>query len=224
MIAPVARLSKAEIVWLGNNRCRHGHSYLEHYPCYLKDNPNKFRIGYIDIEASNLRATFGLMYCYCIKERGSKKIYERVITKEEITNPNVMDREVVRQCIADMDMFDITCGFYSGAWRYDIPFIRTRSLYHRLPFFSYGSKKHRDIYPIAKKNLCMHSYRLKEVAKICLGKTRKTELDPKHWIMAMGGNAKSLGYIIKHCRYDVMDLEDVHKVLEPFHASSCPSI
>jgi DNA polymerase elongation subunit (family B) len=164
------------------------------------------------------------MYTYCIKERGRNKIYHRTITKAEITNENILDREVVRQCIEDIKRFDRTVGYYSGPWRYDIPFIRSRALYHGLDFPEYGSRFHTDLYPVVKKNLSMHSRKLKEVAKLCLGKSQKTELDPKHWIMAMSGHEKSLGYILKHCKYDVIDLELVHQKLEPFYLERDTSI
>ena len=79
-IAPVSRLKKTEIVWLAAHRCRHSHTYLEHYNCYLDENPNKGRTGYFDIETSNLAANYGIMYCYCIKDGNSDKIFERTIT------------------------------------------------------------------------------------------------------------------------------------------------
>lgn len=221
MIAPVARLKKAEIIWLSNHYCNHGHTYLSHYSCYLRENPLKKRYAYLDIEASNLKADFGVCYCYCMKVRGEDTILERVITKRELET--CLDREVVKQFIADLLKFDRTYGYYSS--RYDLPFMRARALYHGIEFPGYGVRYHKDLYFVARSKLsALSSRRLKTVAEVVLGKSQKTTLDPRHWIQAMGGNKKSLDYIVTHCRYDVIDLELVHRKLEPFYPEHDTSI
>ena len=59
MIAPVHRLKKIEIVWLAKHKCKHGHTYLEHYNCYLKEMPDgriQEKVGFLDIETTGLDA------------------------------------------------------------------------------------------------------------------------------------------------------------------------
>ena len=220
LIAPVARLRKDEIVWLANHFCEHRHAYLNHYTCYLRENPIGRREAYVDIETSNLRADYGICYCYCFKVSGSEKIIERVITKKELRT--CLDKEVVKQFIKDLLEFDRTYGYYSS--RFDIPYMRTRALYHGLEFPGYGERYHKDLYFVCKSKLATSSKKLKVVCKTLLGDTNKTELDPRYWITAMSGNKEALDYIVEHCRYDVIDLERIHKKLESFYVERNTSL
>ena len=40
MEVPVRKLTKAQLVWLGENKCRHSHTYLSHYMCFLAEKPD----------------------------------------------------------------------------------------------------------------------------------------------------------------------------------------
>ena len=51
----------------------------------LNDAPPREVIGFLDIEASNLSATFGYVFSYCIK-RLDGDIIERVLSPDEIKN------------------------------------------------------------------------------------------------------------------------------------------
>jgi uncharacterized protein YprB with RNaseH-like and TPR domain len=206
MIAPVWKLKKKEIVWLGKHRCKHGHTYLEHYQCYEKDYLPNERVGFLDIEASNLNANFGIMFCYCIKVQGEDTILERLITKEELDRN--LDKQVVKQCIEDINSFDRLVTFYGK--RFDLPFIRTRAVYWGLPFPEYGKLFHDDIYFIMRYKFKLHSNRLENSCRSLLGKTDKTFLDPIAWIKALQGDKKSLNYILHHCHADVTDLEKLY--------------
>lgn len=205
---------------MATHRCRHRHLYLQHPQCYIDENPLKRVEGYLDIETSNLRADYGICYCYCMKVRGKKEIYERVITKRELHT--CLDKKVVQQFIVDLGRFDKTYGYYSS--RFDLPFMRTRALYHGLAFPSYGDGYHKDLYYTAKSKLATSSKKLMVVAKTILGHTQKTVLEPRYWITAMSGDKKALDYIVDHCRYDVIDLELIHEKLESFYKESDTSI
>ena len=62
MKAPIHRLNKKELVWLGSHICRHGHTYLEHYNCYLQEKPSiEEKVGFLDIETFGLDADFAVM-------------------------------------------------------------------------------------------------------------------------------------------------------------------
>lgn len=205
-LAPVWKLKHKEIVWLARHRCRHYHTYLEHYQCYLKENPLKEKIGFFDIETSNLQADFGIIYCYCLKEYGKNKIYERLITKQELNS--CLDKKVVEQCIKDLSRFDRIVGFYSS--RFDNGFVRTRAVALNIPFPEYGELIHNDIYYIVRNKFRIHRNRLEDACRVLVGKTRKTHLDAHHWIKGLQGNKESLTYILEHCRGDVRDLEDLY--------------
>jgi uncharacterized protein YprB with RNaseH-like and TPR domain len=216
-----------DIRWAGRHRCKHGHTYIEHWNCYLDEVGGKEIVGYLDIEASNLKANFGIIYCYCIKVGNSDEIIERTITKKELDT--CLDKRVVSQCLRDIAQFDRLFTYFGS--RFDIKFIKTRAMYHGLDaeVLSYGNRFHRDLYDVAKRNLATHSRRLEVVAETILpeelyNQFPKTKLDPRHWIKAMGGNKKALKYIVEHCRNDVRLLEAVHKVLDPFYLERDTSI
>lgn len=67
MIAPVSKLKKEQIVWLQTNRCRHNHTYFEHYICYLEEIVN----------GSGWEKTFGKKE----KKNGKQKIHKNNSTK-----------------------------------------------------------------------------------------------------------------------------------------------
>ena len=115
MIAPVHRLKKDEILWLAKHKCQHRHTYLEHYSCYLSEHPQQTRRGFFDIESTHLKGNFGLMLSYCILDDATDKIYSRTVNRREILNPNIRDRNVVRQLIKDLENFDQVVTYYGCA-------------------------------------------------------------------------------------------------------------
>lgn len=207
MRIPVNKLKKEELVWLANHKCKkHGHDFLSHYMCYLRENPDKERIGHFDIEASNLDADYGIMLSYCILDDKTDKIYKGVITKKDLEKN--LDKRLVQQCINDLLKFDIITGFYSTG--FDFPFIRTRALIHNIKFPEYMSLKHKDVYYIAKSKLKLSSNRLENVSRVLFGESVKTRIDSKNWIGALRGDKKCLDYILDHNEKDVKELKRVY--------------
>lgn len=203
------KLSKKEILQLWNSRCKHGHRYLSHYNCYLKEQNIKERVGFLDIETSNLKANFGIVYSYAIKCKDNEVIYYRVITQKEL-HSNKMDKQVVKDCIRDMLRFDRIITHYGT--KFDLPYLRTRAIIHNLRFPGYGELKHTDVYYLAKRLLCVHSNRQNTIAEALSGETIKTRLDNHHWVKGLQGNKKSLKYILDHNIADVIELErNYHK-------------
>ncbi len=222
VLAPVNRLKKTEIVWLARHRCKHRHTYLEHFDCYKTELPQEGeKIGFLDIETSQLKANFGLTFCYCIKPLDSATIVGATITERELKSP-ILDRRIITQCVSDLQNFDRIVGFYST--RFDLPFIRTRALEWQIPFPEYGELAHTDVYYIARNKLALHSNRLESVADAILGKTRKSHLKPRIWVQALQGNKQALNYIYQHCQADVRDLQDVYLKLVPFAMNTKRSI
>ncbi|MBU0792151.1 MAG: ribonuclease H-like domain-containing protein [Gammaproteobacteria bacterium] len=223
MVAPVTRLTKAEVDWLATHRCKaHSHLFLSHYNCYLREHGLEEKLGFFDIETSGLQASFDYMLCYCIKVGKSNTILHRVITKAEIEDPDTLDKNVVESCIADIKKFDVILGHYST--RFDTVFLRSRALYWNLDFPGYGEIKHKDTYYMCRNLLKLHSNRLEAACQHVLGKTRKTHLDPKQWIRGKLGDEDSLKYILDHCKKDVRDLEDLYYALEKYTKNTRRSI
>lgn len=202
----IARMKKLEIVWMSNHKCKHNHTYLEHQNCYVKDFPNQERMGFIDIETTNLKADFGIILCYCIADQASDKIYERTITKKELSKD--LDKKVVQQCLEDMGQFDRLVGYYSS--RFDIPFIRTRAVSMNLPFPEYGGQLHQDLYFVIRNRFNLSSKRLENACRVLLGSTEKTRIHAQYWIRALQGDVGSLDYIRDHCKKDVTDLKKLY--------------
>lgn len=211
MRPPISRLSKKEIIWLNRNKCKHQHTYLSHYPCYLKENPNQERIGFFDIETSHLKANFGIIFSYCIKVKDGK-IYHRRITKKELKD--CLDREVVRQCIKDLEKFDRIITYYGS--KFDFPFLRSRALKHKIEFPVFGEIIHDDIWFVVRGKFKLHSNRQDVACKFLLGHTEKTHLDPDIWMSALQGNEKSISWIVDHNKRDVKDLEKLYNTVIPY--------
>jgi uncharacterized protein YprB with RNaseH-like and TPR domain len=218
MSAPVHRLKKTDIIALAKHHCkRHNHTYLEHYQCFLEEQPNfEERIGYFDLECSNLKADFGIILCYCIKDSKTGKIDQDVITLSDIQSatPGSEDKRLIRSFVQAIRKYDRLVGFYSS--RFDGPFVRTRALMTGVPFPHYGEVLHTDVYDIARSKICLSSRRLENCCRNLLGKTNKTRIENAFWRGGVRGDEKSLQYVLDHCQKDVIDLERLYLLIRDF--------
>ena len=220
---PVHHLKKSEIVWLATHRCKkHHHSFLSHYACYLREHPEKERIGFLDCECSNLNGDFGILLSYCILDNNTGKILSGVFSEADINNKDEEDKRVVTQLIKDLLKFDRIITWYGR--RFDIPFIRTRALICKVPFPYFGSIRHDDIYFISRNRLKLHSNRLENFCRSVLGITHKTHIISKYWRRGQRGDKKALGYILDHNKRDVIDLQRAYFALKDFVARNNTSI
>ena len=87
------------------------------------------RIGYLDIEATNLNANFGYMISWYIKKEGKNEYDFSVIKKSEINNYD-FDKRLTKELLAAMRNYDVLYTHYGADRRFDIPFIRTRAYAH----------------------------------------------------------------------------------------------
>lgn len=217
MKAPIKKLKKSEIEWLADHRCKHRVTYLEHYNCYLAENPDgpmKERIGFLDIETSNLKASFGYIISYCIMEMGGK-MHERVITPREIKN-GTFDTDMLREFENTISLFDRVCVYWGKDRRHDIPFLRTRALKAGVGFPLYRDVCVIDLYDWAKNKLSLHGYKLEIVCRELDIPAKEHPLDGKTWVRAMAGDKDALDYILIHNREDVVCMEPLYHKLEPF--------
>jgi uncharacterized protein YprB with RNaseH-like and TPR domain len=172
------------------------------------------RVGFLDIETSNLVADFGIILSYCIKHAGKKgKIDEGIITLRDI-RAGVEDGRVVEKLLRDMNQFDRVVTYYGT--RFDIPFIRTRAMVNGLDFPVHGKIAHTDVYYVVRSRFKLSSNRLENANRVLLGKTQKTRVDSKYWRGGVRGDASCLEYIIDHNRKDVIDLELLYNEVTPF--------
>jgi len=211
-------------------RCVHRHTIKEHPSCFAKGRvkpaklesgcvPQKepwfkqddYRIGYLDIETSNLWADFGIMLSWCLKEKEGEVSYDIISTKDIHNYGN--DKRIVESLIEEMKRYAIICT-YNGT-RFDIPFVRTRALYHQMDFLNYGDIFHWDLYYTAKSKLRMTRKSLDAVTDL-LGIPGKTPVPRETWRKAQYGHKESLQYVLDHNIADVVILEELHNKLLPF--------
>jgi uncharacterized protein YprB with RNaseH-like and TPR domain len=205
--APVHRMRKDEIVKLGNSYCSHGHTYLEHFSCFLKEHPPKQKIGYFDIESSALVADFGFCIGWRILDT-ENNLYGRVITKEEVlNNTKIPDYNLMQELVDTLNTFDLLYTYYGT--KFDFPFVRTRCVEGNIKFPNFGTIKHKDVYYIIRNKFRLHRSRLETACEMLLGHSNKTHWMGKHWIGAVQGKEESLKYIDEHCIYDVKDLKEL---------------
>jgi uncharacterized protein YprB with RNaseH-like and TPR domain len=214
----------AHLIWMEEHTChKHNIAYIHHQNCFDREQPSKAipeRIGYLDIEASNLKADFGICLCWVIKPSDSKKLIEQCITPKELRT--VLDKNVVQGCIDACLKFDRIVGHYSS--RFDIPFLRARALKLGLDFPNYKSLWQTDTWRIARERLAISNNRLGTVAAQCNIKQEKTRITPEHWLGALTGGQNHLDYILAHCRIDVLVLEAVWNKLEKYANKAKTSI
>lgn len=223
--APVWRMRKDEIVKLSHWRCRHSHTGLSHYSCWLKEHPETERIGIIDGEMSNLKADFGMVICYDILNLKTNEHISRIVTKEELFDTSCdPDFNLIQDCVRDMMKFDRLIGFYSGDYRFDIPFFRTRAVSQNIAFPGHGSIYFEDVYSTMKSKFCLSSNRLENSVRTLIGHSLKTHWMAKHWVRAIQGRQESLDYIMDHCRKDTEDLKELYLKIYPFSKHSNKSI
>lgn len=210
-------LPKEKLIFMATNKCKHGHTFLEHPNCF-KEIPE--RIGFFDIEASNLNADFGIMISYAIKELDGP-VLSSIITPKELASKH-LDRRLTKECIEDIRKFDRIITYYGT--NFDLPFVRTRSLLHGLDFPVYKEVKHTDVFYWAKTKLCLHRKRLQVVCDFLGIPSKGHPMIPNIWNAAMTGNKKALKHILIHNREDVISLEEVYKRLLDHTANTAKSI
>jgi len=212
------------LIWLEEHTCnKHNHAYLHHPNCYEREYPNtKFteKLGFLDIEATNLKADYGIVICWVIRPAKTKNFIERCITPNELKT--CLDKKVLEELIAALLRFDRVVAHYGS--RFDVPFLRSRALSWDLQFPEYKSLWQTDTWRIARNRLCISSNRLGNVANLLKIKQKKTPITSEHWIGALTGNQESLDYILKHCRIDVEVLQKVYNKLSKFTPRSKTSI
>jgi len=208
----IKNASATQYQWLYEHGCDHRHRFSKHFSCFLKEYDIKEKIGFLDIETSNLKANFGIVLCWCILADDGT-LYQDWLTKKDVMS-GTEDKRVVRTCVETMQTFDRVCGHYSTY--FDIPFLRTRSLIHGLPFPGVGTLYHTDVWRMAKSKLCLHSNRQDVIAESLYGKTDKTRISHPHWRKAVMGNEDSCMEVLDHCQKDVSDLKRNYYTLLPY--------
>ena len=213
-------MTKKELLEMYNYKCEHRHNGLSHQKCYERWKREQVKEGYLDIEVTNLAANFGYVLSWFIKTRGKDEFKYGVVDKKDVDKGD-FDKTIIQQCIEALNEYDRVYTYYGT--RLDIPYLRTRALYHNLSFPLFGMIKHTDLYYHVKSRLKINSNRL-ETACRTLGIEGKTHLDGKKWMQASCGNKDALNYVVDHNKWDVIILEKLHERLEDYYKGTNRSI
>jgi uncharacterized protein YprB with RNaseH-like and TPR domain len=189
--------------------CSHRHNGLAHPQCYEAVHPGE-RIGFLDIEATSLNASFGYCLTYCIKRYGGE-ILKRWVTPKEIRGYQ-FDKRLMGQLLEDLTEFDRVITYYGTG--YDLPFLRTRCLTHGLDFPPMGSLFHTDVYYSVRNKLRLYRNRM-EVACSQFGiESKGHRLTPEVWMKAQAGDQGAIDYVLQHNIEDVESLEKLYDKME----------
>lgn len=172
----------------------------------------KHRLLAFDIEASNLNADFGIVLCVGFKYVGARRTEVLSLGDYEERDPIKAERLLLKDVSAKLLEADAWIAHF-GRW-YDTVFINSRLLYHKLPTLPAGFPLI-DTWKTCKQQLKLRNNRLVTLQEFLGLHTSKNAILPEQWIRALGGDRRSLNYIIEHCRRDVEVLVEAYERLRP---------
>lgn len=172
----------------------------------------KPRILLWDIESTNLKMDFGTILCIGYKWLGEKETHVISIMdfagwKKRPTD----DRRVVEAFLKVYNSADTTITWYGRM--FDLPAVTAKCMEYRLGIPSNVPMV--DLYFTARNNLAISRRSLKNVSEYLGLDTEKTPVAGHVWRSAMGGDSKSIRYVIEHCEKDVEVLEEAYECLKP---------
>lgn len=187
---------------------------------YRKLVEDALRIGFADIEASDLQGNFGFMLSYYIKPRGENTFYHALATSKELrSTTHEEDYRVVKQFLSDLQHFDVLYFFYGQDYLFDSRFLRARIVANGLEQ-DYQAIEHevylRDIWPIIKQKFAFSNNRQITVADHFKIPIEKTQVLPRLWRQARRGDPKALKYVDEHNKRDVLQLEQLYEGVKIF--------
>lgn len=211
---------KDELMKMASKKCKHGHTYISHPNCYLTECNKEKRIGYLDIESGGLQANFDYMLTWSIKTRDKNEYKTGCISVEDIKSYS-LDKRIIKELIRALKEYDVILTYYGT--KFDVPFIRTRAMMHKLDFLTFGTLLHKDCYYMVKMKMRLHRNSL-DSACAALGIKGKNHIKGNYWMRAKLGDPVALTYVLDHNKKDCAILEQLHKRLENYVKDSTKSI
>lgn len=178
----------------------------------MKLNQATSKLLFYDIEASSLNGDFGIVLCVGLKFQADKKAKVLNILDYKGKDLIEKERELLKDVSERMIGADIIVGHFSCF--YDLPFLNTRLLYHRLPVLP-PQFAQVDTWKTARYRLKLRNNRLKTISEFLGTQEEKNAIKPEQWIRALGGHRPSMDYVVEHCYRDVEVLEEVYERLKP---------
>lgn len=170
-----------------------------------------------DIEAANLKADFGIVLTVGFKTVGvGKSEVLRVDDYYTTDDNNILhaEKRLLKDVYKRLMAGDIWLTHYGSRGRFDLNFLNSRLIYHRLPTLP-PNHPQIDTWKVAYKDLALHSNRLVSLQEFLEIENKKTAIKGAQWILALSGHRPSMNYIVEHCHLDVKVLEEVYILLRP---------
>lgn len=171
------------------------------------------KVIFWDIEASDLSANWGTIFCIGYKIQGEKAECISITDFPGWDREPWNDKRVLEAFVKVLSREDLGAEVTHYGTNYDIPFVQARMTYHGLGVFPLLA--HVDTFYVAKSKLAIKGKSLGSIAEFVGTRFKKTPLSPETWRKAGRGDRKALDYIVKHCIADVRVLEQVYKRLAP---------
>lgn len=165
-----------------------------------------------DIECTNLDADFGTLLCVGYKWLGEKKV--NVLSLGDyptFSSDPTNDKELVRDFLKVYAEADLAIA-YNGIL-FDRPWLIAKVLEHGLEIPP--NIPMQDPYFCVKSNLRISRKSLQNTAYYLKLSNEKTPVEGRIWKKAAVGHRGSLAYIIRHCKADVLVLEELYLRLRP---------
>jgi hypothetical protein len=167
-----------------------------------------------DIETSNLRSDFGLLFCVGYKWYGEDGIYCPALYdypnyKRDLTDCRKLLKDFTK-VYAEADMV-VT---FNGKM-FDVKWVNGKLWHYGLPLLP--PVPHVDLYWAAKVALNASRKSLANLAKVGQFKSSKfSEFDNHEWLRASVGHLPSMRNIVKHCIADIEVTEEMYDRLRPY--------
>lgn len=148
--------------------------------------------------------------CICYKWAGEKTVHSLQ------WDANQNDKTMLTSFIKIMNEADEVIG--QNHERFDMPWIRTRCLLHKVPMFPKYTTL--DTYKKAKAGFKFNSNSLNYIASF-LGLGHKSDMTFSDWVkIVLDKDAKAMIKMIKYCKKDVQLLEDVYNRMSPYFTNT----
>lgn len=172
------------------------------------------RVGYWDIESTNLSPEFGFMLCYSIMDADGALHTRRIDESPGYEAAKWDDRWLARQCRDDLEKYQIIVGW--NHINFDLNFLNTVLIRERLEPLDVSSIAMVDLLWASRYRLRLTSNRLENVINYLATEVHKTPLLGKLWKQASTGHRPALDLIVEHNVKDVESLQEVADLLSRF--------
>jgi DNA polymerase elongation subunit (family B) len=198
------RLGYLDIEVVGGFAANYGH--MVSWAMFVPDNTYEWNMNFIDKQSNTYETT--PIVPEDVTEHG--KVYYDMWSRKDAINWKVFDKNVTASLVKALDDVDLVVTYYGT--KFDVPYVRTRSLYHNIRFPKYQEKLHLDLYYTVRSLLKLGRNSLDQATRF-FGIEGKNHVDAEMWMRARVGEEEGMEYVINHNIEDVKILAALHNRL-----------